>query len=297
MTPQNRISIQVAGIVVTLTSEYPLADIRLEESYGQFLSMGEPEVTIRVHYGELPAVAFRREDLLFDSGGQWSLYRDSDTRIFRLKGGLAYPFAYQIAIFREDFCDGDSYNKWPVTVQGSVLPSRPLPNPLAFPLSEVLMICLLAQGRGMLVHACGIIDGERGYLFAGNSTHGKSTIARLWKDEALILNDDRIVIREKEGHFWMYGTPWHGAFDVVSPQGVPISKIFFLRHGAENFAVPQRGAQASTMLLTRSFPPFGDREGMQYTLGLCHRVTKEIPCYELGFVPDQSAVDFIRGLV
>jgi hypothetical protein len=149
----------------------------------------------------------------------------------------------------------------------------------------------------MLIHACGIIDGERGYLFAGNSTHGKSTIARLWKDQALVLNDDRIVIREKEGHLWMYGTPWHGAFDVVSPEGVPISKIFFLRHGAENFAVPQRGAQAGAMLLTRSFPPLWDRQGMQYTLGLCHRVTKEIPCYELGFVPDQSAVDFIRSLV
>jgi len=297
MIPQNRISIQVAGIVVALTSKYPLADVQLEESYGQFLSTGEPDVIIRAHYGELPAVDFRREDLLFDSGALWSLYRGVGTRIFRLKGGPARPLLYLIAVFAEDFCDGDIYNRWPVPLEGSTLPPGSLPNPLAFPLSEVLMICLLAQGRGMMVHACGIIDGDRGYLFAGNSGHGKSTIARLWQDRALVLNDDRIVVREREGRFWMYGTPWHGEFDIVSPEGVPISKIFFLRHGAENSAVPQRGAQTSIMLLTRSFPPLGDREGMQYTLGLCHRVTKEIPCYELGFVPDQSVVDFIRSLV
>jgi hypothetical protein len=290
--------IRVADIGFSITSHYPVASIAFPETYQGFTSAGKVQVDIRARYGELPRLAFRDRDLLFDSGMVWTLYRREDKHIFSLQSPVFGSLPYRIAVFAPDFSEGDIYTRLesfrnhPMAFEGASL----LPDPLAFPLSEVSMICLLAQGRGLMVHASGITDREQGYLFAGNSTHGKSTMARLWKDEGLILNDDRIVIREKEGRFWMYGTPWHGEFDVVSSTGVPLSKIFFLRHGAGNSAVPQRGAQASTMLLTRSFSPLWDKEGMQYTLGLCHRVTKEIACYELGFVPDHSAVDFIRSL-
>ena len=70
-----------------------------------------------------------------------------------------------------------------------------------------LMINLLGKGRGVLVHSCGIDVNGDGYLFAGNSTNGKSTLAELWKDHGKILNDDRIVIRFWDGQFWMYSTP------------------------------------------------------------------------------------------
>ena len=48
--------------------------------------------------------------------------------------------------------------------------------------------------------------GLRGFLFAANSTHGKSTTARLWRDQATVLNDDRIVLRRREGRRAERGT-------------------------------------------------------------------------------------------
>jgi hypothetical protein len=156
------------------------------------------------------------------------------------------------------------------------------------------MICLLARNRGLMVHACGIDDGGEGYLFAGNSTHGKTTMARFWKDQALVLNDDRTVLRWREDCFWMYGTPWHGEYPGVSPRGVPLKKIFFLHHAGTNSVSCKEGAMASSMLLARCFPPLWDTEGMSFTLEFCAKLVETVPCYQLNFVPDNNVVDFVR---
>jgi hypothetical protein len=145
-----------------------------------------------------------------------------------------------------------------------------------------------------MVHACGIDDGGRGYLFAGNSTHGKTTMAGLWQDRAVILNDDRIVLRQREDRFWMYGTPWHGDHTQVSPHGVPLDRLFFLRHAGDHCAWRKEGALASSMLLARCFPPLWDADGMRFTLDFCARLTEAVPCYELGFRPDPGVVEYVR---
>lgn len=80
-----------------------------------------------------------------------------------------------MAVFDNDFKHGEVYSRIP---ESGTSPDGLLGNPLEYPLAEVLMICLLAQGRGLMFHACGIDDNGRGYLFAGNSTHGKSTMGR-----------------------------------------------------------------------------------------------------------------------
>ena len=83
--------------------------------------------------------------------------------------------------------------------------------PLEYPLDELLIINLLAQGRGVEVHAAGVIDPEGcGHLFLGQSGGGKTTISRLWQgvERAEILSDeDRIILRKEAGRIWMYGTP------------------------------------------------------------------------------------------
>jgi hypothetical protein len=167
-------------------------------------------------------------------------------------------------------------------------------DPFEFPLSEILMVCYLAKGHGIMVHACGVMDNQQGYLFNGNSTHGKSTTAQLWQKHARILNDDRIIIRKEDGILKMFGTPWHGAFPGIAALSIPLKKIFFLRHAKENKIVPKSGSSAASMLFSRSFPPFWDPGGIDYTLNLCAEIVTSTPCYEFGFVPDESVVDFIR---
>lgn len=282
---------QIAEIVFAVCSDRPMQSVRLEESYRDFLCAAEPDVTIRARYDGLPQIPLRVEDRVFDSEMIWSLYRIGGKNVFVFKSPALGPLPYRVAVFDPAFRCGEVYTRalepeWPT--------DGLLPSPLEFPLSEVLMVCLLAQGRGLMVHACGIDDGRCGYLFAGNSTHGKTTMARLWKDQAAILNDDRIVPRWHEGCFWMYGTPWHGEYSGVSPESVPLEKVFFLHHAEANEVHHCEDVTAASMLLARCFLPLWNAEGMRFTLDFCAQLVEAVPCYELSFVPEGSVVDFVR---
>jgi hypothetical protein len=288
----NRILIKVAGIVFSISSDLSISAMSLGEAYRDFVcTSDEPEVVIHASYDGLSQVPLRAEDRIFDSEGTWSLYGVDEQYVFALRSPLFGPHPYCIAVFSPDFRRGEVYNR---VVESESSTGDLLPKPLEFPLSEVLMVCLLARGRGVMVHACGIEDGGHGYLFAGNSTHGKTTMSRIWKDQALVLNDDRIVLRRHEGRFYMHGTPWHGAFPGVAARRVPLDKVFFLRHDERNSASPKQGAAASSMLMARGFLPFWDEGGMRFTLDFCAELVESVPCYELGFMPDDSVIRSVR---
>ena len=283
--------VEIANIVFSISSDHPIAHIELEQAYQDFLSNSSPDINIRASYGFLPSNVLENKDRVFDSGVHWSLYALRGKHVFVLRrAGLPY----RIAMFDKDYQNGEVYTS---SAECSLYSSSDvLPNPLEYPLSEVLMICLLGRERGLMAHACGINDNGKGYLFAGNSTHGKSTMAEVWKNKATILNDDRIVLRCRDGRFWMYGTPWHGEYTDVSSHGVPLEKIFFLGHGQNNRVKRRQGVVASSMLLARSFPPLWDRNGMQFILNFCAELVHIVPCYELDFVPDISIVEYVRSV-
>lgn len=73
---------------------------------------------------------------------------------------------------------------------------------------------LLERGDGMVFHSSAVmVDGEV-YLFTAPSGTGKSTHTRLWRellgDKAIMVNDDKPIIRLIDGEFYVYGTPWTG---------------------------------------------------------------------------------------
>jgi hypothetical protein len=94
----------------------------------------------------------------------------------------------------------------------------------------------------------------------------------------------------------MYGTPWHGDAGFASPARAPLRKIYFLRHGQRNELLPQGLTEALAHLFACSFPPFYNREALDFTLGLLESVVKTVPSYELTFMPDKKVVKFIQEL-
>jgi hypothetical protein len=281
-------NIKVADIVFLVTDCWsPI----LEDKYKDFSSTDKHEITIRVYNGAKPKIPLHDKNRVFDSELIWSLYQRNEYNIFVLKMPDSHNSPYRIAIFDTQYKKGEIYTDMS---QFEHISDNIMPDPLEFPLSEILMVCLLSQERGLMIHACGIDDSGRGYLLAGNSTHGKTTLARLWKNQATILNDDRIVIRKRDGKFWIYGTPWHGEYTDVSSKGVPIEKVFFLQHSKSNSFEKISGAGAASILLARSFPPLWDSEGMKFTLDFCSQLVSAVPCYRLNFKPDKSIIDFVR---
>ena len=291
MEDQKRIVVRIADVVFAVSGNRPTELLRQEDNYSDFLCTDDPEIIIYGDYDGLPDIELRESDRVFYAEDVWSLYRTDGKSIFSFASPLFGSVPYRIAIFEDDLRRGRVFNR-PLGAEQSS--DGLLPNPLEFPLSEILMVCLLAQGRGLMVHSCGVDDDGKGYLFAGNSTHGKSTMARQWRDKATILNDDRIILRRRDGRFWIYGTPWHGEYTGISSNGVPLEKIFFLRHSKTNDAIRKEDNVAASMLMTRCFPPLWDKEAMLFTLDFCSQLVSEVPCYDLGFVPEESVVDFIR---
>ena len=199
---------------------------------------------------------------------------------------------YKVARFNEDFTQGE-------VICDPRLVSRDEPlYPLQYPLDELLFINLLARGRGVEIHSCGVMDADgSGYLFVGESGAGKSTSGRIWlREEGVeLLSDDRIIIRQEDGKFWMYGTPWHGEAELSAALKTELKRIFFLRHGESNRLVAQTRVEAAARLFSNAFPTFYNAEGLAFTLEFLDGLTESVPCAELVFVPDAGVVDFVRG--
>jgi hypothetical protein len=276
----------VAEIVFGIDIEGARDLAPISEAYRPFLTSDEPDLLITVSSQVMPPVFPLESQRVFDAWDKWSLYRIDDQFLLVQRHTVSSAIPDRVLIIDSKFTQGELF----LRSSGSVFP----PNPLEYPLGQVLMVWLLGQDRGLMIHACGVNDGGRGYLFVGNSGDGKSTLAKIWEKEADVLNDDRIVVRKRNGQFWMHATPWSGSYKSVSPQSVPLERVFFLKQGTGNRIEHVAGARAATMLLTRCFPPVWDAQGIAFTLDFLSDLTSQVPCSELTFIADDKVRDFIR---
>ena len=279
--------LKFAEIIISLTADPPDLVFDVPKVFAPFLTNGQPDIDLIVRMG-LPSFSDSAA-LVFHTDGNWSLYQENGRYVIP----VCFPPGAEprlIAKMESDFRSGE------IIVDDNRKIRSPF-FPLEYPLGELLFINLLARGRGVLLHACAVNDGGKGLLFTGTSGAGKSTTANLWQNipGVTLLSDDRVILRLRNNRFWIYGTPWHGDARAASPEGVPLERIFILKHASRNFATPLDPQDAVSSVLVRTFPTFWDADGMAFTLQFLTDLAETISCYELGFVPDHSMVDFVRG--
>jgi hypothetical protein len=283
--------LDIGGVTIEIRSGADLP-IAAEGAARKFLSAGDrPEVRIRAVWGE--PVEPDAAHLVFDPGtALWRLYRTGDRLRFFFTSPPLGPKPYQAASFTEDFSEGE------VEISREIFGQRLPVYPLQYPLDEILMVHLLSRGRGVEVHGSGIVTGDgTGTLFAGQSGAGKTTMAKLWLTEpdVTILSDERVVLRQEGDDIWMYGTPWHGDGRIANPGRARLKRIFFLRHAEQNALLPVTPTESVARLFACGFAPFHDAGGLRYSLGFLEQVAQRCACHELGFLPDRTAVDFVRA--
>lgn len=256
--------------------------VQFNNLYSRFHSFRRPDIGIKVHSGLMPDFKHKRK--VFDSNGPWMLYQANGKEVACL---------FQHNRLERVMVSSRHYKKVDLYLKPGALQSE---NILGYPLGEILIINLLSQGRGILIHSCGIDDNGEGILFAGSSRAGKSSIARLEinKKGVKVLNDDRVIVRKKDGGFWVYGTPWHGDVKECLPETAPLKKICFIKHAKQNTIKKLSLVDAISRLVVCSFLTFWDKKGMEFTLKFCAELAQKVPCYELGFVLDESVLDFVR---
>lgn len=171
---------------------------------------------------------------------------------------------------------------------------------LSFPLDELLFQHHFAYRRSLVLHACGIAVASRAALFLGHSGAGKTTTARLWRrfaPDSLVLSDDRLVVRPHGRGFVAHGTPWHGSGRYAEATARPLRALFFLKQASITNVRRIDGPGLVSALFSLCFPPPWEESGLTAALATCERLVGRLPCYELRFRKDESAVAAAREIL
>ncbi len=144
----------------------------------------------------------------------------------------------------------------------------------------------------LLMHgSCVAVDGEA-FLFTAKSGTGKSTHTRLWrqlfKDRAIMVNDDKPLIRVTENGAIAYGNPWDGKHRLSNNVAVPLKAICILQRAERNSIQRITKAEAYPMLLQQIYRPL-DAAAMQKTLQLIDLLTENVSLWRLGCNMDPEA--------
>jgi len=274
----NEFFFSIANLPITLEWVPSICGLKVPLSYQPFLFSSAGDIRLNL---SVEGQAFEDGGMVFDSAPIWSLHR--------LKKGSSFHLFDSYPELRRTLFIPDEGGRARLSFHAADH------NPFVGPALELLMITHLARIGGVILHGCGISSDGRGVVFAGESGAGKSTLSQLWaqKEGIEILSDDRVIVRRQNGSFRLYGTPWHGDEAFAAPGGVELSRIFFIRHGQGNDIRTLSAAGAVREMLKCSFPPLWDAGGMAAALELFHSVATSVPCAELAFVPDHTAMDFV----
>lgn len=149
-----------------------------------------------------------------------------------------------------------------------------------------------------LFHGSAIATDGKAYLFTAKSGTGKSTHTRLWRqalgDQAVMVNDDKPLIRIVGDGAVVYGTPWNGKHRLGSNISVPLEAVCILERSKENHINEITKAEAYPMLLQQSYRP-ADKTALIAELSLIEKLN--VRFYRLGCNMNPEAADVaMRGM-
>lgn len=164
-------------------------------------------------------------------------------------------------------------------------------DPLRYPLDGLIIYYLTLMHSDILIHASGVSDNGKGYIFSGVSGRGKSTIAHLWHETgADVIHDDRLVLRKNDIGYTMYNTP---VYENDEPSEAPLSKIFLIEHGKQNKSERINGAAAITSVLSNCIQHNWGPEPVGTLLGSVSDLCSQVPVYRLAFKPDHTVIEYL----
>ena len=137
---------------------------------------------------------------------------------------------------------------------------------------------------GMLMHSSALMMEGRGYLFSGLSGAGKSTHARMWREtfgeKVVMVNDDKPLLRNVNGQFWVYGTPIDGKHHLSTNTKAPLCGICFIRQGEKN-KIRRMSVNEALPGVMEQIYRCDDMEYMVKILELTDELFLQVPVYEL----------------
>lgn len=287
---------KVAGAHFSLTPKNGKRDTTVSHFYDQFYAgRGPADIHLQFRLADLSRSAsfpsVERKEILFQVPGHWQLFRQPDGSFFFEGFNLKNGRCDLMALLDSGLQGGEALLR----------PKRRgvwYPAELMHPLGILLLTHHIAQSAegGVLCHGSAVDDNGRGLLFIAPSGTGKTTLSRFWQDiqGAVILGDDRIILRKEEGRYWLYATPWVGELGYVNNHRVPLDRICLLQQASKHEWVKESEPVLLQKLFVNTFFPFWDPETVQQVLEFFGQLVSHVPVVSLRFAKSPDIVDFIR---
>lgn len=137
------------------------------------------------------------------------------------------------------------------------------------------------------------LDGKA-YLFTAPSGTGKSTHTRLWReyfgDRAIMINDDKPLLKFEKDGVYAYGTPWDGKHHLSNNRHAKLAGICFLKQAKENKIKRIDAKESVQMLMNQIYRP-RNTEGLLKTMDYMEQLMIQVPMYLMECNISKEAVE------
>ncbi len=152
----------------------------------------------------------------------------------------------------------------------------------------------LANANGLIFHSSAIMVDGNAYLFTAPSGTGKSTHARLWREmlgeRAVMINDDKPIIRYIDGEFYVYGTPWTGKHNLGTNCRGKLKAICNIYQAKENKIQTLSTGEMLLVILNQTLRP-AELDEMDKLLELIEKLLNQVDLYKLGCTISREAAE------
>ncbi|MCP4372844.1 MAG: hypothetical protein GY797_32780, partial [Deltaproteobacteria bacterium] len=169
-----------------------------------------------------------------------------------------------------------------------------------FGCDQALVTNLLTHVKGLLIHANAIVHNGNGFLLAGTTGSGKSTLTQMMEKEGFqVVADDRMIIKMETNHdAVMHGSWFHGTTPTISKGRHHLTSIFFLEQADENKIIPIEHPQEKISKLLQSVVrPHVQAKAWNNLLDTVEELILSIDCYRLKFDLSGDIILSIKKIV
>lgn len=156
-------------------------------------------------------------------------------------------------------------------------------------------MCTELQAKDTILYHGSVIavDGEA-FLFTAKSGTGKSTHTANWRkyfgDRAVMVNDDKPLLKITDNGVIAYGTPWDGKHHLSTNMSIPLKAVCILTRSETNMIEKIDPHEYFGLLLQQAFRP-KDPVKLAGVLNLIERFFKNTEFYKLGCNMDISSAE------
>lgn len=251
-------------------------DIALNISRANVKIFEGAEIVFRAPYvEEINGVAVKKNDKF------WTVYKHGDYILVHTSMPLSESINEALLIIRP------GEKAWDIIIDSNVDNI----NPIEYPLDGLLIYYLTALKGDIFIHGSGVQYQGKGYLFSGPSGKGKTTIARIFNEKgAGVVHDDRLIIRKKEESFILYNTP---VYNNEKNNSCVLNAIYLIEHSDKNRMEVPDNVESLTSVMSNCIQHHWNSALIGTLTGAIMDLCEHVDIRKLGFVPDESVINFI----